>query len=1096
MYIIGRVLSRLRNMSDPKYRRDLYKCRSEDDHIEKEGDEYVCGFEGCGKRFSSKSLNIARHHVLSSHMGGTRYQCTQCDNSYATPSALEKHMKGVHDNNRIMCDECNRSVADLAELERHKKRNHSGPSEPKYRRKGHYGTQPEDDRIEKLETGWYKCQQCPQRFSPKDLHHARKHVARHGPGEPRNVQEEEEVVPPPSEPSVWRGGPLSSSRNTNSRRSAGGGAAPGTSAHRFNWAAWLNRGGPDGPSPSGAGVPSGPVTGVPSPSGLGVSSGSVSGGIGVLSGPGGPGVSNPGGLGMSSGPVSGVSSEPGSSKPPKTFGFYFEDEHLAFKESEYHCLFDNCTRKFSLAVLSKAREHVKSTHLIHRAFQCIECDQSYDDAGGLERHMNTAHRAKQFACTQCDKKYADKGGLDRHVRRDHLGIEGPKYQRKGPFKTQPEDAYLEKPGEKYLCTYDGCTRQFSKKDLHKARNHVEFIHLGRGKFQCPVDGCDKEYVDKAGLDTHTKVVHQHREFQCSECDRKFGYQHTLDHHIKVDHKGEFLQCTKCPNTYRSVSGLHKHIFSAHTDQKAHCSQCPQEFADLGSLGRHFKIAHTSDKVYVQCQCGREFQTVRDLNKHVERKKESAPDQEHGRINLEDRLSVKAEAFSSETKVITAKGNAKYVWELAEGEAIQCGKGKIGHVKEVRGYEGKGYSVLQVTNHLLEPLHPVDLDRSDSELQLLFGKAGFEGVLEKPESVEEGQSWGAMLQVAPTMGRPTSGWFRQLCEDNGFSGDQVYDAAWILGLWIGDGTWARLEICCNALDTQEIERIVEAGKRLGLKPVLREKIVTDNPKREEPYVSAINVALTTEPARAPNPMWDVIMQSGARGITDGDWKVFPWQLIYDELDVVTWVMAGLIDSDGYVRETNGLVAKVKTIYPKLRDNILEAGRLLGWGWSAEVIPAVKRVFWGREVNCKECYTVTFTGDDLSKTLSKCNNAHKTRDLRHEKSSPRRKFFMILPLLCTIVAYVVVLEDETHVMLENGLVVPVVHSPEKGIRIIEEDQECERMLLGIYAQCDEEERTERNAQLRPLKRQGLERTERALNERREIEALRSENSNQFE
>lgn len=1138
-------------MPEPKYRRDLYKKRPEDEYIEKQGDEYACGFADCGKRFSAKSLNIARQHVISAHLDGGRYQCSQCDNTYATPSALEKHVWDVHEANRIKCDECNRSVADLEELARHKKRNHSGVHEPKYKRKGPHGTQPEDGCIEKVDEG-YKCQKCPRKFSSKDLNHARKHaVSSHGAGQdPVEPQARESELPGPAtaiggriEPSSAQElaqelardpvrDPVQDPVREPTRKPGPSHRAPvplsnwlGVSPvqDRMELARELTREpGPSHRAPAslsnwlGISPVQDPVqdpvrepTQEPGPShrapvslsnwlgisplpentrqaprpraaprkaprkapDAGPSSGSPSEQTGAVSGNAGDG------------------SDHRDEASPSTRGFRSrpEDAFLELADGEYVCGFAQCTKTFSLKCLHKARAHVNGTHLVQREFPCTECAESYDTAAGLERHMNTFHRPKQFACDQCGKKYADKGGLDRHVRKEHLGVEQPKYTRNGPFTTKPEDAHLEKPADKYLCKFEDCTRQFSKKDLHKARNHVVSVHLGHGKFQCPVDGCDRAYADPTGLDAHMKAVHEERKFQCDECDRSFTYQCLLDHHKKIDHEGELLQCPECPKTYRAISGLEKHMFSAHSGQKAHCSECPEVFADPGSLARHFKIAHTSDKVYVQCLCGKEFQTVRDLTKHVVRKQTSAPTETHGRRSGEQHARIVAKAFAAETKVITEDGSAKYVWELKGGDIVQCGKGKVGQVKEVRHHEGEVCKVQQVTKHLEAPLHPVDLDRPDDELQRLFGKAGFQGIVEAPPAFERGAWWGAMLEVAQSKGRPTSGWFRRLCEDNGFTDAQVYDAAWILGLWIGDGTWARVEICCNARDTQEIERIEEAGQRLGLRTSRSEVVVRNNPNREEPYVSVVNVRLTTDPG-LPNPMWNVIMQSGARGITEGDWKVFPQQLIYDEVEVVTWVIAGLIDSDGYVSERSSLQAEIKTIYPNLRDNVLEAARLLGWGWSTSPHPEETRLFWGKEINCKEAHHIILTGNGLSKALSKCNNAHKTRDLRHEKSSPRRKFFMVEPSLRSLDAYEVVLVDAKQLLLENGLVVPVVHDPQQGVVITEDRTALERDLVAVLETMGEEDRERMNADLRPIKRRGVEQTERALKKRREIEEAR--------
>jgi C2H2-type zinc finger len=55
-----------------------------------------------------------------------------------------------------------------------------------------------------------------------------------------------------------------------------------------------------------------------------------------------------------------------------------------------------------------------------KRFQCEQCDRSFAQKGGLDRHVSAVHNNERpFKCEECRHEFAQKGGLDRHVTAVH-----------------------------------------------------------------------------------------------------------------------------------------------------------------------------------------------------------------------------------------------------------------------------------------------------------------------------------------------------------------------------------------------------------------------------------------------------------------------------------------------------------------------------------------------------------------------------------------------------------------------------------------------------------------------------------------------------
>lgn len=146
-------------------------------------------------------------------------------------------------------------------------------------------------------------------------------------------------------------------------------------------------------------------------------------------------------------------------------------------------------------------------------FQCRLCDQSFDVAGDLARHVRSHTLNKPFQCSICDKQFTHIGSLNTHLR-IHSG---------------------EKP---YKCTK--CTKAFTQSSSLMV--HLR-SHQTVKQYQCSV--CEKGFVNHVSLLAHQRQHEQGHPFPCTECDIGFKQAHLLEEHMAVHRNVNMYQCSIC-----------------------------------------------------------------------------------------------------------------------------------------------------------------------------------------------------------------------------------------------------------------------------------------------------------------------------------------------------------------------------------------------------------------------------------------------------------------------------------------------------------------------------------------------------------------------
>lgn len=207
-------------------------------------------------------------------------------------------------------------------------------------------------------------------------------------------------------------------------------------------------------------------------------------------------------------------------------------------------------------------------------------------------------------------------------------------------------------------------------------------------------------------------------------------------------------------------------------------------------------------------------------------------------------------------------------------------------------------------------------------------------------------------------------------------------AWLLGLWIGDGTTKEPEITVDSVDEKLMESLTVLGRYWGLYPTYKDEKVPLRAKHVRLYYGkGPEERRKTRNLRKNNPFWNTIQNLGFKREIDGE-KQVPEFMWHEDIEIREAFLAGLIDSDGYVvkRKENPDVYKVsiQTIYPSVMNAIVHIARSLGISATVTTRSARNEVIEGRRVQCRFTYDCNISGSTpLQNVLSYCRSGHKRK-----------------------------------------------------------------------------------------------------------------------
>ncbi|KAF9906292.1 hypothetical protein EC991_000780 [Linnemannia zychae] len=173
----------------------------------------------------------------------------------------------------------------------------------------------------------------------------------------------------------------------------------------------------------------------------------------------------------------------------------------------------------------------------------------------------------------------------------------------------------------YACTWEGCTKRFTKHQKLKA--HVCMVHEGRKPYPCTVDGCDKSFQTPSKLRKHSMSHSEAKRYACAYpgCGEYFSKWSLLQKHTTVSHKT--TQCETCgKNILKRNLTPHMKIHDAFRPEvPCPVEGCQKVFSTQRTLTTHIKVSHPDDLGPPQFKCdykdcGQAFSFKHVLERHI------------------------------------------------------------------------------------------------------------------------------------------------------------------------------------------------------------------------------------------------------------------------------------------------------------------------------------------------------------------------------------------------------------------------------------------------------------------------------------------------
>lgn len=255
---------------------------------------------------------------------------------------------------------------------------------------------------------------------------------------------------------------------------------------------------------------------------------------------------------------------------------------------------------------------------------------------------------------------------------------------------------------------------------------------------------------------------------------------------------------------------------------------------------------------------------------------------------------------------------------------------------------------------------------------------------------------------------------------------VLSMAWLLGLWLGDGTTKEPEISVDSFDTSLMEGLIDRCKMWGIHPSFKDEYIPLRAKHVKLYFgSDASGNRKTRHLRKNNPFWNTVVNLKFKRDMDGE-KQIPLFMWGEDLEVREAFLAGLIDSDGYViKRKEGPDAHkvaIQTIYPSIMNGIAHISRSLGIAVTITTRSARSEIIEGRKVNCHFTYDCNIAArTPLQNVLSYCRSGHKTRTRPQYVARDPIYFGFLEEKRGQKVVYGPTLDSCKPIMLDNKLVV---------------------------------------------------------------------------
>ncbi|XP_069682809.1 oocyte zinc finger protein XlCOF6-like isoform X2 [Periplaneta americana] len=309
--------------------------------------------------------------------------------------------------------------------------------------------------------------------------------------------------------------------------------------------------------------------------------------------------------------------------------------------------------------------HVVSQHLQKHKWQCVRCDDNFEQSQDLVLHKATVHGEEPVCCERCwEKKETDENSCDERIEEEWL--EEPEAHldesqihannvmkenghllefycelcdRNFNNETKLKDHYLIHVPRSLVCIRCGLKcNSFYELSVHK-KSHVRntkdkrytcevcrktFLerilfnyhrrHCGNKQYTC--NFCDRTFLREYSYQLHMKVHKQEqKEYKC-DCGQKFDNFNSLQVHKKTHERQTTMKCVTCQKVFtnETLYKRHRYIHDPEFWDRFKCQTCQRPFRDAHALKDHMQL-HAGIKPHMCDLCGRTYNRFANMLKH-------------------------------------------------------------------------------------------------------------------------------------------------------------------------------------------------------------------------------------------------------------------------------------------------------------------------------------------------------------------------------------------------------------------------------------------------------------------------------------------------
>ncbi|KAJ4447586.1 hypothetical protein ANN_09593 [Periplaneta americana] len=307
--------------------------------------------------------------------------------------------------------------------------------------------------------------------------------------------------------------------------------------------------------------------------------------------------------------------------------------------------------------------HVVSQHLQKNKWQCVRCDDNFEQSQDLVLHKATVHGEEPVCCERCwEKKETDENSCDERIEEEWLEepeahLDESQIHENNVMKenghllefycelcdrnfnneTKLKDHYLIHVPRSLVCIRCGLKcNSFYELSVHK-KSHVRntkdkrytcevcrktFLerilfnyhrrHCGNKQYTC--NFCDRTFLREYSYQLHMKVHKQEqKEYKC-DCGQKFDNFNSLQVHKKTHERQTTMKCVTCQKVFtnETLYKRHRYIHDPEFWDRFKCQTCQRPFRDAHALKDHMQL-HAGIKPHMCDLCGRTYNRFANMD---------------------------------------------------------------------------------------------------------------------------------------------------------------------------------------------------------------------------------------------------------------------------------------------------------------------------------------------------------------------------------------------------------------------------------------------------------------------------------------------------